>query len=88
MAKVSKLRRVFAFNGKELPDPDPSASPQDLINNVFSKSYPSLANGTYKGPIIKQVGSTQAESTSLKVTLEPKDSVEWLRFCQDSVLRL
>ena len=72
MVKVSKLRRVFAFNGKELPDPDPSASPQKLIDNVFSKSYPSLANGTYKGPIIKQVGSTQAEVYELKGNLGTK----------------
>ena len=73
MAKVTKLRRVFGFNGKELPDTDPSKSPQWLISNVFSKSYPSLANGTYKGPIIKEVGNgEQAEFYELKGNLGTK----------------
>jgi PRTRC genetic system protein C len=73
MAKVSKLRRVFIFNGKELPDTDPNASPQKLINDVYSKSYPSLANGTYKGPIIKQVANgEQAEVYELKGNLGTK----------------
>lgn len=72
MAKVSKLRRVFIFNGKELPDPNPSASPQDLITNVFSKSYPSLANGTYKGPIIKEVNGRQAEVYELRGSVGTK----------------
>lgn len=73
MAKVSKLKRVFIFNGKELPDPNPNASPQKLINDVYSKSYPSLANGTYKGPIIKQVANgEQAEVYELKGNLGTK----------------
>lgn len=72
MAKVSKLRRVFGFNGKELPDSDPSASPQKLIDDVFSKTYPSLANGTYKGPIIKEVGGSQVEFYELKGNLGTK----------------
>lgn len=73
MAKVSKLKRVFTFNGKELPDPDPTKSPRYLIDNVFSKSYPSLANGTYKGPIIKQVANgEQAEVYELKGNLGTK----------------
>lgn len=72
MARASKLRRVFIFNGKELPDPDPNASPQALINDVFSKSYPSLANGTYKGPILKKVGSTEAECYNLEASYGTK----------------
>jgi PRTRC genetic system protein C len=73
MAKVSKPKRVFIFNGKELPDPDPTKKPQYLINNVFSKSYPSLASGTYKGPIIKQVSNgEQAETYELRGNLGTK----------------
>lgn len=72
MAKVSKLKRVFTFNGKELPDSDPTRSPQYLIDNVFSKSYPSLANGTYKGPIIREVNGEQAEVYELKGNLGTK----------------
>ena len=73
MAKVSKLKRVFSFNGKELQDTDPAKSPQWLITNVFSKMYPSLANGSYKGPIIREASSgQQAEFYELKGNLGTK----------------
>lgn len=45
-----KIKRVFRFNGKELSDPNPNASVEDVIQNVFSKQYPSLTNAKVEGP--------------------------------------
>ncbi len=59
--KKKKIKRVFRFNGKELADPDPNASVSDLMQNTFSKMYPSLTNGKIEGPY------QEAESDVYKV---------------------
>ena len=47
--KVSKLERVFKFNGKELPDPDPKMKPEAVMA-LYARQYPSLTNGEIAGP--------------------------------------
>ena len=45
----SELKRVFKFNGKELPDPDPEMSAKEVME-LYSRQYPSLSNGEIAGP--------------------------------------
>lgn len=45
----SKLERVFKFNGKNLPDPDPEMTPKEVME-LYSRQYPSLSNGEIAGP--------------------------------------
>ena len=48
-AEESELTRVFKFNGKELPDPDPEMSAKEVME-LYSRQYPSLSNGEIAGP--------------------------------------
>jgi PRTRC genetic system protein C len=49
--QVTDLKRVFKFNGEELPDPDPNYSTDEVIG-YYSVKYPELTTATVAGPNI------------------------------------
>lgn len=42
-ATVTKLTRVFSYNGMEIPDPNPGLSLRE-VQDFLSAEYPELAN--------------------------------------------
>lgn len=50
--EATKLRRVFTYSGIELPDPDPSISPEKAIE-AFVAIYPELNNCSVEEPQIQ-----------------------------------
>ena len=45
----SELKRVFKYNGRELPDPDPDMAPQEVME-LYARQYPALSSGEIGGP--------------------------------------
>ena len=43
------LKRVFKYNGRNLPDPDPAMSP-DEVRTFYASAYPELQSGVVEGP--------------------------------------
>lgn len=66
--QVTGLKRVFRIiNGKtktDLPDPNPSMSPEDVIK-FYSGEYPELTSATLTGP--KVVGDKAEYSAEASV---------------------
>lgn len=53
MAVTTKqLKRVFRYEGTEIPDPAP-AMPADDVLQILSASYPQLNNAALEGPSIE-----------------------------------
>lgn len=46
-AVIDVLPRVFKFGDEELPDPDPTMTPEEVIS-FYSGRYPELVTGTIK----------------------------------------
>ncbi len=46
---VSKMTRVFQFNGIRLPDPNPAMS-VDEVKALYAAQYPELATAAVNGP--------------------------------------
>lgn len=46
---VSKMARLFQFNGIRLPDPNPSMS-VDEVKALYAGQYPELATALVNGP--------------------------------------
>jgi PRTRC genetic system protein C len=43
--EIKQMKRVFDFNGKKLPDPNPKWTPDQVIN-FYSNTYPELTTAT------------------------------------------
>lgn len=50
--QVKKLERVFKFKENKLPDPNPSFSPQEVLE-FYTSDYPELTNANVGGPEIE-----------------------------------
>lgn len=50
--QVQVLTRVFAYNGLELTDPDPTRSPAQ-VKDVYATMYPELTTAEVEGPVTK-----------------------------------
>lgn len=46
---VTKMTRVFQFNGIRLPDPNPAMS-VDEVKALYAAQYPELATAAVNGP--------------------------------------
>jgi PRTRC genetic system protein C len=46
---ITKMTRLFTFNGIRLPDPNPSMS-VDEVKALYSAQYPELATAVVNGP--------------------------------------
>ncbi len=46
---VTKMTRVFQFNGIRLPDPNPAMS-VDEVKSLYAAQYPELATAAVNGP--------------------------------------
>lgn len=46
-----QLERVFKFNNQNLSDPDPTLSPQQVME-IYANQYPELVNSNISGPKI------------------------------------
>lgn len=40
---ISKINRVFKYNGRTLPDPNPNMTPEQ-VGNVFALEFPEIAS--------------------------------------------
>jgi PRTRC genetic system protein C len=50
--QVLNYKRVFIHNGKRLSDPNPSMSPDEVMN-YYSNLYPELTTSNVHGPKIE-----------------------------------
>ena len=50
--EITKLKRVFKYNGVTLPDPSPDMSPDD-VRDLYSATYAELATAGVEGPETK-----------------------------------
>lgn len=50
--EIKGIPRVFMFDGKELQDPNPDLTPQEVMD-LYSANHPELNNGKVVGPEIK-----------------------------------
>lgn len=50
--EVTKLTRVFIYNGAELADLNSALKPADIAE-AYSGAYPELTNISIEGPVIK-----------------------------------
>ena len=46
---METLKRVFKYNGRSLPDPDPAMKP-DEVRTFYAHTYPELQSGVVDGP--------------------------------------
>ena len=46
---METLRRIFKYNGRSLPDPDPAMSPDD-VRAFYANTYAELQAGVVDGP--------------------------------------
>lgn len=47
---VTKIKRVFRYNGTDLPDPGVAISPQDVCGVFAASGYAELQSATANGP--------------------------------------
>jgi len=48
----TQAKRVFRFDGRDLPDPNPKWSP-DKVRSFYSNDHGELTNANIKGPTIE-----------------------------------
>ncbi len=51
-AVIVSLSRVFRYDGIDLPDPDVSASPEEVLAH-YAQQYPRLAGGKVVEPVVE-----------------------------------
>jgi PRTRC genetic system protein C len=47
--RTEKITRAFIFEGRKLPDPDPSATPEQ-VRETYAAQYPELSTAAIEGP--------------------------------------
>lgn len=52
MASLINAQRVFRFNARDLPDPDPTMKPHEVLNH-FARQFPKLLGGKVIDPTIE-----------------------------------
>ena len=58
--KIERLKRNFRFNGVDLMDINPGASPEEIRSHYATTLYPELLNAKIKGP--RSEGNTEVWS--------------------------
>ena len=53
MLETRPITRVFKFNNRRLPDPNPKLSPLQ-IRDVYAAQFPELASAAVEGPELKE----------------------------------
>lgn len=48
---AAPLERVFEHGPTTLPDPDPSLSPEEVLN-LYATQYPEMTSGRWEGPAL------------------------------------
>lgn len=51
--KTQTVKRVFRYNGSDLPDPSPGASLEE-VRNTYASSMAELQNATIHGPTYEE----------------------------------
>lgn len=51
-ATILEAARTFRHSGRDLPDPDASMSPDEVLNH-YAREYPKLLGGKVVGPTIE-----------------------------------
>jgi PRTRC genetic system protein C len=47
--QVRAMERTFAYNGLQLPDPDPRLTPEQ-VRDLYASSYPEITTASIEGP--------------------------------------
>jgi len=50
--EAQAITRKFIYNGTPMPDPNPTASP-DQVRDILSSTHPELATAAIDGPSVK-----------------------------------
>ena len=61
---VNNIERVFEHDGKELADPSPDMSPENVLAH-YSNIYPALTTATVQGPEVKDGKAVYSFNTSI-----------------------
>lgn len=67
-AKITTVERSFRFGSLTLPDPDPSATPEQ-VRALYAPNYPALGAATVEGP---EVEGGRATYTFVKAPVKTK----------------
>lgn len=67
-ATVATLERCFKFGSLTLPDPDPTAPPEQ-VKALFTPNYPALAAASVEGP---EIEGARATYTFVKTPVKTK----------------
>jgi PRTRC genetic system protein C len=65
---IRTLERAFRFGSLTLPDPDPTASPEQVMG-LYTPNYPALAAASVEGP---EIEGTTATYTFVKAPVKTK----------------
>lgn len=52
MATIFEAIRIFRFNGRDLPDPDVTMKPEEVLTH-YARQFPKLLGGKVVGPTIE-----------------------------------
>ncbi len=52
MLEARPVTRVFKFNNRSLPDPNPKMTPLQ-VKDVYAAQHPELASAGVEGPVLK-----------------------------------
>ncbi len=52
MLEARPVTRVFKFNNRNLPDPNPKMTPTQ-VKNIYAAQYPELGSAGVEGPEVK-----------------------------------
>ena len=63
-ADTSKYPREFAYGANNIADPDPSWSPEKVVQHLAASGYPEMTTATVDGP--KVVGKKNVYTISRK----------------------
>lgn len=50
MASLTTVQRVFRFNGRDLPDPDATMKPTEVLTH-YARQFPKLLGGKVIDPV-------------------------------------
>lgn len=52
MASLNTAQRIFRMNGRDLPDPDPTMKPAEVLGH-YARQFPKLLGGKIIDPVIE-----------------------------------
>jgi len=76
MAQILDLQRTFRFGGRDLPDPNPSLTPEEVLKH-YGGQFPRLIGAKVIEPVI--VGDRSMNSSKQTSGIEASNPLDLLR---------